>query len=273
MPELPEVQTVVNFLEPLLRNKTFDSILPEINFNKVLVGKPLEFFKNQLKGQKVTRVWRRGKYIVLDLPIGHLLIHLRMTGQLFLKSSESEPKKHIRAVFQFLDGPKMYFKDTRKFGRITFMESLDSLNSRLGLEPLSEAFTAEWLYKGFKSRNRMLKALLLDQSFIAGLGNIYVDEFLWSAGIHPRSISSRLGRQKITLLHRTIITGLKQAIKLKGTTIINFTFGDGATGSYQENLKVFGKQKTPCPRCKTSLKKIYTSQRGTHFCPRCQIIK
>jgi len=273
MPELPEVQTVVNFLKPTLENKIIESILPEKNFSKVLVGKSPQFFKKQLNGQKITRIWRRGKYIVMDLTKGHVLVHLRMTGQLFLKNSDSENTKHIRAIFQFRDGSVLCFKDTRKFGRITFMASLAALNDRLGLEPLSEEFTSDWLSAGLKGKNRMMKALLLDQGFIAGLGNIYVDEFLWSARIHPRALSSNVSRPKSRFLHQAIITGLERAIKQKGTTIINFTFGSGSSGSYQDNLQVFGKQNLPCPRCKTLIQKIFVSQRGTHFCPRCQIKK
>ena len=168
------------------------------------------------------------------------------------------------------NGKELYFKDYRKFGRFYYYESLDILEKKLGCEPLSPSFDLLYLLNGLKKSRGMIKPKLLDQSFIAGLGNIYVDESLWEARIHPRKISMNIGNQKIKKLWRAIPSILKSAINYNGTTIINFSYGNKIPGGFKKYLNVFGKEGSPCPRCQTKLKKIFVGQRGTHYCSKCQ---
>ncbi|MFQ6612660.1 MAG: DNA-formamidopyrimidine glycosylase [Fidelibacterota bacterium] len=270
MPELPEVQTVVHYLKPYLKGKTIKSVEPLNGNEKVFVIRDLKVFQKEVAGQLICNVLRRGKYIIIDLAAGYLCIHLRMTGRLMANFSDRDNPKHFTARLSFTDGTSLYFKDYRKFGRIYFSRELDWLESKLGVEPLSKQFTAKRFYAALQHSGRMIKPLLLDQGFIAGLGNIYVDEALWSAQIHPCFIAKQIEFKQVVVLHRAIRSILRKAIVLNGTTIINFTFGNNRTGSYADQLQVFGKQGKPCPHCNTILLKIRISQRGTHICPNCQ---
>ena len=270
MPELPEVETVVRFIRPHLVGKTIQEVLPQNNYNKVLATHAPGRFNKSVAGQSIIDVTRRGKYIVLNLDSGFLLIHLRMTGRLLLKLSEDDKQKHLTAIINFTDKSSLYFKDYRKFGRLYYYDSMDYINNKLGVEPLSKDFTGDWLYKNLHKNKRQLKPLLLDQGFIAGLGNIYVDEALWFAKLHPQQISSSVSRKKSDLLHHAIQRLLQTAIDNQGTTIINFYFGEGEKGNFREQLQVFGRQDKNCPRCESKIIKIRVAQRGTHICPRCQ---
>ena len=272
MPELPEVQTVVNYLSDNVLGKTISSIESPNNHAKTFVDGTLNDFYQILQQKEIHKIWRRGKYIIFDLDKGYLLFHLRMTGRLILQLPSSGDIKYVSAKLTFQDGSELFFRDTRKFGRIYYCNNLDWLENKLGLEPLSSGFTAEWLHDQLKQKNRMMKPLLLDQSFIAGLGNIYVDEALWQAGIHPESRSSQIGTKKTDSLCCGIKNILKKAIALNGTTIINFSYGQNSMGSYKEKLKIFGKTDQPCPTCGNPILKIKVAQRGTHFCPKCQLI-
>lgn len=273
MPELPEVETVVRFLGPLLADKTIRTITPADDFEKVLHTHPASEFNRLINGRRISAVRRRGKFIVLDLDRGHLLIHLRMTGRLIPSLSPDDNPRHITARIDFEDGTRLYFKDYRKFGRLYYYDDLAPLEDRLGPEPLSPEFTPKWLHDSLQDHRRMIKALLLDQSFLAGLGNIYVDEALWTARIHPRTVSDRVSRQKSNRLQSAIVSILSSSIEFNGTTIINFSFGEGAEGEFRSQLQVFGRQEEPCPRCRTPIRKIYLVQRGTYFCPRCQRLR
>ena len=272
MPELPEVETVVQTIKPNIIGKIITSVDPQNNYDKVLAThKPKEFFKNTVD-KKITDVSRRGKYIVIHLSEGYILIHLRMTGRLLTKMSEDDKPKHITAIIHFQDGTHLYFKDYRKFGRLYYYDTLDFINNKLGIEPLSEEFTAVWFWDRLKKHKRQLKPLLLDQSFIAGLGNIYVDEALWFAKLHPQQIGTSVSSKKAKLLHGAIQRLLETAIKNQGTTIINFYFGEGKSGNFREQLQVFGRQDKDCPRCGSTIEKIRVAQRGTHICPKCQTV-
>ena len=272
MPELPEVQTVVNYLSDNVLGKTISSIKSPNNHAKTFVDGTLNDFYQFLQQKEIHKIWRRGKYIIFNLDKGYLLFHLRMTGRLILQLPSSDDIKYVSAKLTFEDESELFFRDTRKFGRIYFCNELGWLENKLGIEPLSSGFTAEWLHAQLKQKNRMMKPLLLDQSFIAGLGNIYVDEALWQAGIHPESRSSQIEKKKADSLCCGIKNILKKAIALNGTTIINFSYGQNSMGSYKEKLKIFGKTNYPCPACESPIKKIKVAQRGTHFCPKCQRI-
>jgi len=270
MPELPEVQTVTDFIRPYLLNNRILSIRPLNNYTKVFATHSPSDLNILVAHQKIQRVWRRGKFIVFDLASGHLLLHLRMTGRIQPKVLPNDNPKHFTAQINLTNGTIIYFKDYRKFGRFYFYKSMDSIEEKLGPEPFSDLFTSQYLVDRLKTIKRMIKPLLLDQSFIAGIGNIYADEALWMSRIHPEKKSNEISYPKIKNLHSAIQSVLKRAIEYNGTTIINFTFGEESTGSYHEKLHAFGRQGRPCDRCQTNIRKIFVSQRGSHFCPRCQ---
>ena len=272
MPELPEVETVVRYLRPNIIGKIIDSILPQNNYAKVLATHTIKQLNKLVVKKSIIDVARRGKYIVINLDEGHLLIHLRMTGRLLLNLSDNDKFKHLTAIIHFTDKSSVYFKDYRKFGRLYYYDTLDYLDKKLGVEPLSKKFTKDWLYKNLQNSKRQLKPLLLNQSFIAGLGNIYVDEALWYAKLHPQQLGSLVDKKKSAVLHSVIQELLQTAIDNQGTTIINFYFGEGRKGNFREQLQVFGRQNKNCPRCKTVIEKIRVAQRGTHICPHCQYI-
>lgn len=270
MPELPEVETVVRYIRPKIRGKTIQKVVPQNNYDKVFATHTTEQINALTVGQSIINVTRRGKYIVLNLDRGHLLIHLRMTGRLLLKLSEDDKPRHLTAIINFTDKSFLYFKDYRKFGRLYYYDSMDYINQKLGVEPLSKDFTGDWLYRNLQNSKRQLKPLLLDQGFIAGLGNIYVDEALWFAKLHPQQIGTSVSRKKSAVLHNAIQRLLQTAIDNQGTTIINFYFGEGKSGNFREQLQVFGRQGKNCSRCESKIIKIRVAQRGTHVCPRCQ---
>lgn len=266
MPELPEVETVVRHLKPELINKTivdFQAIWP-----KVLDNISIKKFRNLILNQKIEDVFRRAKFIVLQLGNGWIPIHLRMTGKLIPKKEYSD-EKHISAHFQFND-QYLIFKDERKFGRIYWYDNWQEFDQQHGLEPFHQEFTGSWLYKVFQLKQRQIKAALLDQKLIAGLGNIYVDEVLWCSRIHPRSKTNSLSKRKINLLQQAIIKTLQSAISYNGTTYINFSFKENVSGNYQDQLQVFDRKGMDCFRCNTPIIKIKVAGRGTYICPHCQ---
>ena len=270
MPELHEVETVVRYIRPNIVGKTIKELVPQNNYDKVLATHPTQQFNALVAGKSIIEVERRGKYIVINLDSGFLLIHLRMTGRLLLNLTAEDQPKHLTAIINFKDGSSLYYKDYRKFGRFYYYDTLDFINEKLGVEPLSKSFTPEWLFNNLQNSNRQLKPLLLDQGFIAGLGNIYVDEALWFAKLHPQQLGSSVNRKKSNALHSAIQRLLQTAIDNQGTTIINFYFGEGKKGNFREQLQVFGRQDQNCPRCDKIIEKIRVAQRGTHFCPHCQ---
>ena len=268
MPELPEVETVSNSVKKHLIGKSFDSIT--LNWKKTLDNFSINDFNNRVKGVPIKDVYRRAKYIIIDLGKVVMPVHLRMTGKLYASNSIDPIKKHISLYLQFGD-KYLIFEDTRKFGRFYLYDNMNVLNNKLGVEPLSNDFTEDWILRNMKSRNRQVKQLLFDQSFICGLGNIYIDEALWRAKIHPLSISSQIPSINIANLHKSIIKVLTESIELGGTTIRDYTYDFSYVGNYALNLNVFGKQGTRCPRCNTNIIKEKIAQRGTHFCPNCQM--
>ena len=272
MPELPEVQTVVNYLTKHIVGKSILSINSPNKYTRVFGSCTLNECNRFLLKKHIENIRRRGKYIIFDLNQGHFLYHLRMTGKLILQLPKAEDIKYVSAKLTFDDNSELFFKDVRKFGRIYFCNNLDWLEDKLGIEPLSKEFTSDYLFYHLQKKNRQIKPLLLDQSFIAGLGNIYVDEALWYAGIHPLSIASTISNKQSKKLHEGIQSVLLNAIAAKGTTIINFSYGDNDSGNYKEKLKIFGKTDQPCPKCGSPIQKIKVTQRGTHFCPKCQLI-
>ncbi len=261
MPELPEVETVVRGLQnTIIGEKIMDL---EVPWEKALVADdPYE----SIVGRVITGVRRRAKYIIIEMDRGFLLVHLRMTGKL----TPVYPEKHITVILHFESGNSLYFQDTRKFGRMLYTEDPLQALGHIGPEPLSEDFTPALFYKMLHGKNRLIKPLLLDQTFLAGLGNIYVDEALFQSGIQPLSLASSIPKKSAHRLHSAIQAILSASISAQGTTVLNFSHGDNRIGSYQEALEVYGRGGEPCLKCGELITKVKVGQRGTHFCPRCQ---
>jgi formamidopyrimidine-DNA glycosylase len=225
-------------------------------------------FMATVSGLVIDRVFRRGKFIVIasDSPTPrYLFVHLRMSGSLDVISQDSPVGTHDRVILALSNGKSIRFNDTRKFGRIYLCQDPASVVGRLGVEPLSDQFTAQQLYQETCRRSTRIKSFLLDQRVIAGLGNIYVDESLWKAQIHPVTPSNRLAPDACDRLHAAIVETLREAIALAGTD-----FGDGVVEGGMYQPMVYARDGEPCQRCHALIKKTVVNQRGTHVCPKCQ---
>lgn len=264
MPELPEVETIVRALRAELvgrRIVAFDSRWPRN------VEPRLDLVRDRLSGRLVRALERRAKFIVFRLDDGPaLLVHLRMSGRLDWQANGAPELPHVRALWTLDNGRRLAFCDARKFGRITLVDDLDQATADLGPEPLDDAFTPAVLVRALRARRRRLKPLLLDQRVIAGLGNIYADESLFQARLHPLMRSDRLSDRQAGDLHRAIRGVLRRAIDLHGTTIDWIYPG----GRMQHHLSVYGRTGEPCRRCRTPIVALRVAQRGTHICPACQ---
>lgn len=263
MPELPEVETIVRTCRPRLEGRrivAFRSLWPKN------VAPGARAVSRVLAGQTITRLTRRGKHIVFELADGWLLVHLRMSGRLEWDGDRERPPTHVRAVWELDDGRRLLLCDARKFGRIIYTRDLAATTAGLGPEPLARDFTAARLERRLRARRRQLKPLLLDQSVIAGLGNIYADEALFHAGLHPLCRADELTAAEIGRLHTAIRRVLRQAIAAHGTTIDWIYPG----GWMQKRLRVYGRTGQPCRRCGAPIVALRVAQRGTHLCPRCQ---
>ena len=275
MPELPEVETVVRDLRAHgLEQAVIRTV--EVRWPRTVGGSPDRFVR-ALCGQTIARLSRRAKYIVADLASGpRLLIHLRMTGKLRFADADERPGKHDHVVISLADGRRLIFNDTRKFGRMLLAEAGSDPLAGLGPEPLDDAFTDSLLRQRLHGKSRMIKPLLLDQSTVAGLGNIYVDEALWQARIHPARRAGTLAPAEIRRLHAAIREVLQRAVDNCGTSLgngeSNFYSVAGRRGRNADALKVFRRDGQPCPRCGSTLARTVVAQRGTHFCPKCQRI-
>jgi formamidopyrimidine-DNA glycosylase len=264
VPELPEVETIVRRFRPLLAGRritAFDS-----RWTRQL-SPGLAAVRRGCVGRRIARLGRRGKFIVFQLaPSGYLLVHLRMSGRFeWGANCDCEPD-HLRAIWTFEGSQRLLFCDPRKFGRIIFAPELTTATADLGVEPLSRAFTVSKLTELLRQHHRRLKPLLLDQRIIAGLGNIYTDEALFRAGLHPLTGSDRLRPPQIAALHAAIRSVLREAIRYQGTTFDRAYAG----GGMQQQLAVYGRKGQPCPNCGAAVQYARLGQRGTHFCPRCQ---
>lgn len=275
MPELPEVQTIVNGLNaaglPGCRIIGADVRWPKT----VAVSGSPEKFSRLLTGKAVSAIGRRGKYITIELTQKYwLLIHLRMTGRLELSAHCGPSDPHCRVMLSLDDGRYLKFNDTRKFGRFYLTTDPGAITRTLGPEPLDPGFTAKVLADRLQGRRRQIKPLLLDQSFLAGLGNIYVDEALWLACLHPLRSADTLERSQIKCLHRAIRGVLRQGIRNNGTSLGsgkgNFISPQRNQGRNASRLEVFRRTGQPCGRCGLPIKRIVVGQRSTHICTKCQ---
>ena len=268
MPELPEVETVVRQVRPLVVGRT---ILAARLFGRdVLARGTPRAFCTALAGRRITGVRRRAKYFVLDLDDGRMLVgHLRMTGRLYV-ASEPDPLR-TRARFDLDDGRLLLFTDVRKFGRLQLARTLEEALPPLGPEPLDGVLDGKWMAEALAAKRRMLKPLLLDQSFVAGLGNIYVDESLHRAGLHPLRASDAVPRVRAHALAAAIRSVLSAAIAAEGSSFDAFyRTPEGRPGAFQDEFAVYGREGQPCRACGSKIRRIVVGQRGTHFCPRCQ---
>jgi formamidopyrimidine-DNA glycosylase len=274
MPELPEVETVMRLVRPGLEGRAIRGA--EVAWPRTIGVTSEGAFQGHVVGARVARVWRRAKYIVVDLerrgrPAGHLLVHLRMTGRLHLVTARGERDLYERVRLVLEGGRALSFVDVRKFGRFTFVEDAAEELAALGPEPLEGSFTLEWLRAALRGRQRALKPLLLDQSFLAGLGNIYVDEALHRSRLHPLRRSDRVDAAAVGRLYAEIRATLAEAIEREGSSFDTFyRTPEGQPGSYQHQFQVYGRQGKPCKSCGATIKKLVVGQRGTHVCLRCQ---
>ena len=274
MPELPEVETVVRLIRPRLEGRALGAA--DVRWQRTLGGTGARRFSHAVRGARIRRVWRRGKFIVMDLaragrPAGWLVGHLRMTGRIQVESRSVDPGPYQRLSLGLDDGRTLHFVDPRKFGRIWYTQDLDDLLGGLGPEPLGDEFTPAWLHAALRARRRLLKPLLLDQTFVAGLGNIYSDEALHASRLHPLRRSDRVSAEEAARLHASIRSTLREAILREGSSFDGFyRTPEGQPGSYQDEFRVYGRAGEPCPACGEPIQRIVVAQHGTHLCRRCQ---
>jgi formamidopyrimidine-DNA glycosylase len=272
MPELPEVETVRRRLEPVLTGRRFDQV--EIHDARLVRPYDPDAVAAELQGESVASVERRGKYLIVRFDTDRvLLIHLRMTGSLRHSADGLDDDPHRRALVRLDDGTDLSYRDVRRFGTWLLLEpgELDAyLAPRLGDEPLDALFTAARLGQLLAKRRAPVKAALLDQRTLAGMGNIYVDEALWRAKIHPLRPAESLERDELRRLHRAVRTSLEHGLARQGSTLRDYRLPDGGSGAMQHEFKVYGRDGEPCDRCGTPIAKIRVAGRGTWFCPTCQ---
>jgi formamidopyrimidine-DNA glycosylase len=273
MPELPEVETVRRSLLDAVVGQTITAIRLR-DFPGVLGDQRVEDVAARVVGRTIQGVRRRAKYLIVDLDDGTaLVIHLRMTGVLTVAPRDADPRRFEHLAIELGNGLDLRFSDQRKFGRVLHVEDdeVRRLELRLGQEPLTRDFTAAWLGERLRRRPGKIKAVILDQGVIGGLGNIYADESLFRARIHPERAAKSLTPAEIQRLHRAIRSVLRAAIDNRGTTFSSFADAEGNPGRYGAVLSVYGRGgKGPCPRCGTPLERAIVGGRGTSFCPRCQ---
>jgi formamidopyrimidine-DNA glycosylase len=272
MPELPEVEHAARSLGAQILGRTIVAVT-KLDWQRMVETPAIEQFLDLLPGRRVLAAGRRAKWIVLTLDGGWTLaLHLRMSGSLTVHGPDAQPDVYTHLVLLLDDGRQVFFHDTRKFGRARLLDSagLSLLDGAHGVEPLSEAFTPQVLAELLGRRRARLKPLLLDQKVIAGIGNIYADEALWNAQIHPLRSSDSLSEDEVARLHSGIRLALLQGLEHGGSTLRDYRNGYGESGSNQEHFNVYDRQGQPCQRCGTPIVKITVGQRGTHFCPFCQ---
>jgi len=274
VPELPEVETVARLLRPRLVGRRLGAA--EVGWRRTLGGLAPGAFAAAIEGARVRSVERRAKWILVELSraraaAGFLCVHLRMTGRLEVADAGAPPGPWERLRIALDGGRVLRFVDPRKFGRVRFTRRPEEVLGALGPEPLGPQFTPAWLAAALRARRRLLKPLLLDQTFLAGLGNIYVDESLHRAGLHPLARSERVSADGAERLQGAIRAVLAEAIEREGSSFdVFYRTPEGKPGSFQDRFRVYARTGEPCPACGTAIRYLVVGQRGTHLCPRCQ---
>jgi formamidopyrimidine-DNA glycosylase len=274
MPELPEVETYVRELEPELTGRTITAA--RVFWPRTIAEPLAEEFPARIAGLGFAGFERRGKYMLLGMDDGStLIVHLRMTGKLLILPGESERNPHTHVVLQLDNGSALHYNDPRKFGRIWLVPDSSTVLAKLGPEPLADTFQVEELAANLAKRSAPIKALLLDQSLIAGVGNIYADEALFRAAIHPARPGRSLSANEVVRLHAAIRDVLQAGIARRGSTLgdsnlQNYLRPGGLPGDFQNEFLVFRRTGEPCFVCGTPIARIVIAQRSTHFCPHCQ---
>ena len=275
MPELPEVETVRRTLKNFVLNKTIRDI--DVFYDKIIRNKTVEEFKNYLIGNSIIDIRRYGKYLIFDFKGVSLISHLRMEGKYFIKNADFPKEKHEHIIFYFNDGDTLRYNDTRKFGTMDIVSPEDVFSNspitKLGPEPFEDDMNYTYLSTKLKKRSTAIKSVLLDQTVITGLGNIYVDEVLFLSKLHPTQKANELKKKDMLNVIENSKNVLNKAIKLGGTTIRSYTSSLGVTGRFQNELNVHMRKDEACPVCDTTIIKIKVNGRGTYYCPSCQKLK
>jgi len=270
VPELPEVETVRLRLAPVLEGRS----LEQVEIGDARLTRPFDpaVVAAELKGERVARVDRRGKYLIVRFETGRaLLVHLRMTGSFLVGVHDDDP--HRRAVARLDDGVAVAYRDVRRFGTWLLLEPdevVPYLDSKVGREPLDDAYRAKHLADRLRGRRAPVKAAILDQRTVAGVGNIYADEALWRARVHPLTPAAALQPDEVAAVYRGIRAALRAGIRRQGSTLRDYRLPDGGEGGAQHEFKVYGRTGEPCDRCGTPIDKIRVGGRGTWYCPTCQ---
>jgi formamidopyrimidine-DNA glycosylase len=264
MPELPEVETISRSLRPALVGRTI--LGAQLLWKRSLAVPSAGKFLSGVAGQTIQAVTRRAKFIHLRLTDASLIVHLRMSGDLALVPGKPAPGKHDRLLLVLSGEATLVFTDARKFGRVWLLPDPEDLFAGLGPEPLADDFTPDWLYCSLQARRRQLKPLLLDQGFLAGLGNIYTDEALHAARLHPLTSSEAVSPEQAGALWAAIRAVLAEGIRRNGASIDWVYRG----GDFQNHFRVYGRVGEACPECGTTIVRLVIGQRGTHVCPQCQ---
>lgn len=280
MPELPEVEIVKRGLNEIVVGETVEKV--EVRWRNIIESPEPEQFSKQLMGQTIEKVARRGKFLLFYFTEDVMISHLRMEGKFQL----AEPKKdwtlprrdnHTHVIFHLKSGKKLIYHDVRKFGRMSLVAKGEEFNhkslAKLGPEPTKEDFTLEDMQEFLTRRTKAIKGVLLDQQIVVGVGNIYADEILFKAKVHPATPANRLTDAEEIRLHEAILQVLNNAIESGGTTIRTYQNAFGDDGTYQDSLNVYGRDGKPCVNCGTEIEKIKLAGRGTHYCPVCQAMK
>jgi formamidopyrimidine-DNA glycosylase len=272
VPELPEVETVRRRLAPVLEGRVFE----RVEITDPRLTRPLDPLEvaGELEGERVAVVDRRGKYLIVRFESGRaLLVHLRMTGSFLHSANGLADDAHRRAVVRLDDGSDVAYRDVRRFGTWLLLEPEEVeayVDERVGREPLAEAYRAKHLAEKLHGRRAPIKAAILDQRTVAGVGNIYADEALWRARIHPLTPAAALGPEEVKALYRGVRESLRAGIRRQGSTLRDYRLPNGEEGGAQHEFKVYGRGGEPCERCGTPIDKIRVAGRGTWYCPTCQ---
>ncbi|AKG04153.1 DNA-formamidopyrimidine glycosylase [Salimicrobium jeotgali] len=273
MPELPEVDAVKQSLLKQVTGKRISRV--EVFWPSIVkVPEDRKQFEEMLQGQELQSVDRKGKFLILHLDDYSLVSHLRMEGKYFIRNGEEPKDKHTHIIFTFEDGSSLHYNDVRKFGTMHLFDKGEEYNNKplntLGPDPIEGRFTTEYMYEQLQRTTRRIKTILLDQSVVAGFGNIYVDETLFRAGVHPERLGSSLDRETVKRIVEEGEKVIREAMEAGGSTIRSYSRSDGSRGEYQTKLFVYGKEGEPCPACRRPITKTKVGGRGTHVCYYCQ---